>query len=243
VATRRPGQARSSRRARLARWHGVAGGDVRFGAGTFFNDVLVRFGYDLFEYEHPWSGEWIDDSFEAAAKELRATSAKLVRALEAVQDDPETGPLSVDLCVAYVQRLLDELAIVIPNCHGVDGRSLPRGDLAALGYAPPVDLKGLVTQADDLYLVVDAGDRAALPGMHERVRARSQEITRAAIATLDGALAVLCPWLDDVVARLQREIASRAEDGNDLLQRWTDPNWTIVGRSTPNLRRRLPQCS
>jgi hypothetical protein len=166
-----------------------------------------------------------------------------VRALDAVHDDPELGPLSVDLCIAYLHRLLDDLAIVIPNCHGVEGRSLPRGDVVALGYAPPVDLTALVTQSEDLYLVVDAADRAALPGMHERVRARSQEVTRAAIATLDGALAVVCPWLDDVIARLQREIASRAEDGDDLLRRWDDPNWTIVGRSTPNLRRRLPQCS
>ena len=44
----------------LVRTHGVAGDDVRFGAATWFHDVLVRFGYDLFEHEHPWDGEWID---------------------------------------------------------------------------------------------------------------------------------------------------------------------------------------
>ena len=243
AATRRPAPALSSRRARLARWHGVAGADVRFGVGTFFNDVLVRFGYDLFEYEHPWSGEWLDDTYEATAKDLRSTSAKLVRALDAVHDDAETGPLSVDLAIAYVRRVLDELAVVIPNCFGVDGRSLPRGDLVALGFEPPVDVTSIVTQTDDLYLVVDAGDRTVLPGMHERVRSRSQAMTRKAITALDDALAALCPWFDDVVARLQREIASRAEDGDDLLQRWSDPNWTIVGRSRPNLARRLPPCS
>jgi hypothetical protein len=216
---------------------------VRFGVGAFFNDVLVRFGYDLFEYEHPWSGEWIDDAFEATAKDLRATAAKLLRALDAVDDHPESGPLSIDLAVTYVHRVLDGLAIVIPNCFGVDGRSLPRGDLVALGFAPPIDLSALVTQADDLYLVVDAADRVALPGMHDRVRARSQTITRRAIAALDDGLAVLGPWFDSVLARLQGEIASRAEDGDDLLARWNDPSWTIVGRSTPNLRRRLPQCS
>jgi len=167
----------------------------------------------------------------------------LVRALDAVHDDPETGPLSVDLCMAYVHRVLDGLAIVIPNCFGVDGRSLPRGDLVALGFEAPIDLRSLVTQADDLYLVADAGDRATLPRMHERVRTRSQAVTREAITALDDAFAVLCPWFDGVVARLQREIASRAEDGDDLLQRWNDPNWTVVGRSTPNLSRRLPKCS
>lgn len=216
---------------------------MRFGVGAFFNDVLVRFGYDLFEYEHPWSGEWLDDTFETAAKDLRSTAAKLVRALDAVDDDPETGPLTVDLAVSYVQRVLDGLAIVIPNCFGVDGQRMPRGDLVALGFEPPTDLGALVTQADDLYLVVDAGDRATLPGMHDRVRARSQQLTRQAIAALDDALTALCPWFDDVVARLQREIATRAEDGDDLLDRWSDPSWTIVGRSTPNLTRRLPQCS
>ena len=142
-----------------------------------------------------------------------------------------------------MHRVLDGLGIVIPNCFGVDGRSLPRGDLGALGFEPPIDLRTLVTQADDLYLVVDAGDRAALPGMHDRVRVRSQAVTRRAIVALDDALAVQCPWFDGVVTRLQREIASRAEDGDDLLRRWSDPNWTIVGRSTPNLARRLPKCS
>ena len=44
--------------------HGVADGSVRFGAALWFADVLLRFGYDLPEHEHPWDGEWIDDEFE-----------------------------------------------------------------------------------------------------------------------------------------------------------------------------------
>ena len=42
--------------------HGIAGGRVRLGVATWFADVLVRFGYDLPEHEHPWDGEWIDDA-------------------------------------------------------------------------------------------------------------------------------------------------------------------------------------
>jgi hypothetical protein len=200
----------------------------------------VRFGYDLFEHEHPWDGEWIDDAFEAAAIDLRATGAKLLRALDAIDDDVERGPLTVDLAVGYLRRILDDLAIVIPNCSGTDGRSLPRGDLAALGYPPPVSLD-FPTASPELYAVLDvAGDRPALPKAIARLRVESQVITRAAIVALDGALAALCPWLDDVLSSLQKEIASRAEDGEDLLARWGDPDWSVLGRVTPGLALRLP---
>ena len=210
---------------------------------TWFNDVLVRFGYDLFEYEHPWQGEWLDDAFEVAAKDLRSTGAKLLRALERVSgDDPETGPLTVDLVVTYVGRVLDGLAVAIPNCFGVEGRSMPRGSLAALGFEPPVTLS-FPTQTDELYLVVDAGDRTALASAHERVRAQSRAVTREAIARLDAALTVLCPWFDEVLVRLQREIAARADDGDELLTRWADPNWSVIGRATPALTARLPRCA
>jgi hypothetical protein len=240
VATPTPAAVRSSARRPLAeRTHGIAGGVVRFGVATWFHDVLVRFGYDLFEHEHPWDGEWIDDAFEAAALDLRATGSKLLRALDRLHDDPETGPLSVDLAVAYLERMLGDLAVVIPNCHGVEGRSMPRGDLAALGFAVPVDLS-FATHARDLYMVVDASVTPALPKAHARLRTQSQAITRVAISELEEALRELCPWFDGVLDAMQHAIAARAEDGDALLERWANPDWSVLGPATPNLERRLP---
>jgi hypothetical protein len=209
---------------------------------TWFHDVLVRFGYDLFEHEHPWDGEWIDDAFETAALDLRATGAKLLRALGHVHDDVESGPLSIDLCVAYLRRILEDLAVVIPNCYGTEGRALPRGDLTALGFTPPVDLV-FATSAPNLYSMLDASTTVTLPKALARARDESRVVTRAAIASLDDALAALCPWFDDVLDTLQREVAKRAEDGEDVLARWQEPDWAVVGPATPILQARLPRCA
>jgi hypothetical protein len=200
----------------------------------------VRFGYDLFEHEHPWDGEWIDDAFETAAKDLRSTGAKLLRALEWVDDDPLQGPLTIDLVLAYLRRMLDDLAVVIPNCFGVEGRSLPRGDLAALGFAPPVDLD-IATHSPDLYMVIDAaGPKPSLPKATARVLDESGAVTIGAVVALDTAMDALCPWLDGVLDTMQRTIAERAEDGDDLLKRWADPDWSVLCRSTPMLAKHLP---
>jgi hypothetical protein len=217
-------------------WHGVAGGDVRFGVATWFGDVLVRFGYDLFEHEHPWRGEWIDDAFESAALDLRSTGAKLVRALDRVDED---DPLSIDLVVAYLRRVLDDLAVVIPNCFGVDGRSMPRGDLRGLGLAPPVTLD-FPTHSASLYPVIDASEEPALPKATARVVEESRAVTREAIASLDESLAALCPWFDTLLARVQREVASRAEDGDDLLARWAATDWSVIGHAGPGALAHLP---
>jgi hypothetical protein len=206
---------------------------------TWFHDVLLRFGYDLFEHEHPWDGEWIDDAFETAALDLRATGGKLLRALDAVHDDPETGPLSVDLCVAYLRRILDDIAVAIPNCYGVEGRSLPRGDLLALGFAPPVDLS-FATHSLELYALLDGSATPVLPKAHDRAVRVSQALTRDAIAALDEALRVLCPWFDGLLDALQREVGKRAEDGEDLLERWADPSWSVLGPATDGARLHLP---
>jgi hypothetical protein len=208
---------------------------------TWFYDVLLRFGYDLFEHEHPWDGEWIDDAFEAAALDLRATGAKLLRALELVHDDVETGPLSVDLCVAYLRRILDDLAIAIPNCYGVEGRAMPRGDLEALGFPVPVDLS-FATNSPELYALLDGPTTPVLPRAHARAVAASQATTRAAIASLDDALAQLCRWFDEVLVALQREIGKRAEDGDDLVERWSNPDWSMLAPATPGTIARLPRC-
>jgi hypothetical protein len=224
--TRAPATSSASRP--LASWHGIGpAGEVRFGVCSWFGDVLVRFGYDLFEHEHPWDGEWIDDAFEASAMSLRSTGAKLVRALQRVAAD---DPLSVDLAVFYLRSILDDVAVCIPNCSGVEGRALPRGDLGALGFAPP-DVLSFPTHSTELFPVIDgAGDRPALPKAVERVRAESAAATTAAVASLEHALVVLCPWFDGLLLELQRRIAARAEDGPDLLDRWSATDWSVIGR-------------
>ena len=225
-----PAPAPSCRRASLASWHGVASdGTVRFGVATWFGDVLVRFGYDLFEHEHPWDGEWIDDAFERAARSLRSTGAKLLRALQAV--DGGGDPMAVDLVVFYVRSMLDDLAVRIPNCSGVEGRDLPRGDLVALGFPPP-DVLGFPTHSDELYAVIDGGGPSpALPKAIERVRRESAVVTVDAVRSLEHGLAVLCPWFDGVLAELQARVAARAEDGDDLLERWSAVDWSVIARS------------
>ena len=220
-----------------ASWHGVApDGSVRFGVATWFGDVLVRFGYDLFEHDHRWDGEWIDDAFERSARALRSTGAKLLRALQRVDAE---DPMTVDLAVLYLRSLLDDVAVCIPNCSGVEGRALPRGDLAALGFPPP-DVLGFPTHADDLYAVVDgAGARPALPRAVERVRAASAAVTADAVVALEGALAVLGPWLDGLLVELQRRVAARAEDGEGLLERWSAVDWSVIGHEPVPLLPRL----
>jgi hypothetical protein len=94
----------------------------------------------------------------------------------------------------------------------------------------------------ELFMVVDAaGARPALPRAVARVRDASAVVTRDAVAAVDAALATLCPWLDDLLGSLQKEIASRAEDGDDLLARWADPDWSVLGRSTPSVASHLPR--
>jgi hypothetical protein len=216
----------------------VAGGDVRFGVAMWFADVLVRFGYDLFEHEHPWDGEWIDDAFERSALSLRATGSKLLRSLDRVDAD---DPLTVDLPFLYLGRMLADLAVVIPNCFGREGRGLPRGDLVALGFPPPLSLD-VPTHSPELYAVLDAAETPALPRATARVVEQSAAVTAAAVDSLDDALRELCSWFDDVLLRCQREVTTRAEDGDALLERWRATDWSLIGRSTPNLATRLPQC-
>jgi hypothetical protein len=213
----------------VTQWHGVApDGTVRFGVATWFGDVLVRFGYDLFEHEHPWDGEWIDDAFERAARSLRSTGGKLMRALRAIDDEPD--PMTIDLVVFYLRSILDDVAVCIPNCSGVEGRALPRGDLAALGFPPP-DVLGFPTHSDELYAVVDgAGTTPALPRALARVRHDSAGVTSEAVRSLERALAVLGRWFDGLLAELQSRIAARAEDGEDLLDRWSAVDWSVIGR-------------
>jgi hypothetical protein len=255
-----PEQATSSVNTALARWHGVAVGDVHFGAATWFGDVLERFGYDLFEHDHQWDGEWIDDAFEAAAIDLRSTVAKLLRVIDELDPeriDAERTPLLVDLAFAYVHRLLGDVAIAVPCCFGTEGRQLAgaRGDIgamadavsgldpaAALALRPPAIIdRSIPTHRADLYAVVDAsGLTPALPKSTARLRAESASMTVSAIGALDLVLAALCEWLDGVLTALQRAVAVRAEDGEELLERWAATDWSRLGPASDLVAAHLP---
>lgn len=158
-----------------------------------------------------------------------------MRALQRVSAD---DPLSVDLAVSCLRSIPADVAVCVPNCSGVEGRTLPRGDLCALGFPAP-DVLSFPTHSPELFAVIDgAGDRPALPKAMARVRADSSAVTAAAVASLEHALAALCPWFDALLLELQRRVAARAEDGPDLLERWSATDWSVIGRMPVPL---LPQ--
>jgi hypothetical protein len=253
----------------IERVHGIAGGFVRFGAATWFQDVLVRFGYHLPEHEHPWDGEWFDDTFEAAALDLRATGAKLLRSISVLgghlpvtPDDAESAALSIDAVVAYMQRLMRGVVEALPCCYGADGRQLiaarcggPLAMAEALSFLdpqtaelliPPPDLMavvdlGFTTHCIELFSVIDAaGDRPPLPRLLAAARGRSAVVSASAIDCVDRALAAMCPWFDALLGSLQMAVAARADDGDDLSRRWANPSWSVLARSSEALGAHLP---
>ena len=129
--------------------------EIHFGLALWPYDLLLRFAWDLPENEHVWPNDWFDDIFQAAALRLRHTAPKLIHALSALQPPLETLkdaaladeltreqveriPLHIDLVLAYLGQMLDDLAAVIPHCYGADGRALAdaRASLPALAHAP-----------------------------------------------------------------------------------------------------------
>jgi len=69
-----------------------------------------------------------------------------------------------------------------------------------------------------------------LPKTVARVRHESAAVTAEAVRSLEHALAVLGPWFDRLLAELQSRIAERAEDGADLLERWSAVDWSVIAR-------------
>ena len=125
--------------------------EIHFGLAIWPYDLLLRFAWDLPENEHVWPNDWFDDVFESAALRLRHTAPKLIHAVSALQPPLETLkdaaladeltreqveriPLHIDLVLAYLGQMLDDLAAVIPHCYGSDGRALAdaRASLPAL---------------------------------------------------------------------------------------------------------------
>lgn len=133
--------------------------EIHFGLALWPYDLLLRFAWDLPENEHVWPDDWFDDVFESAAVRLRHTAPKLLHAITALQpplealkdaaladeltrEPVERIPLQIDLVLAYLGQMLDDLAAVIPHCYGADGRALAdaRTGLPALTNAPLADL-------------------------------------------------------------------------------------------------------
>jgi hypothetical protein len=250
--------------------HGLSstegGRAVQFGMAAWPYDLLLRFGYDLPENEYMWPDEWFDDTFEAAALDLRLTAAKLMFAIRdmhaavaqldngsvppakdvaALKAAIEHAPLALDLVLGYLRRVQDNVAKVVPCCYGVEGKALAgaRGSIATLANAPRLAVldAGLVpllraaptldvrTCRPDLYVIgQNDGFRAALPKAAARALRTSGEVTIAAAKEVDGCIATTFAWLDAVLVQLQSVVVARAEDGPGLLERWTEPDWSVL---------------
>jgi hypothetical protein len=179
----------------VPRVHGLspAGDAVHFGIAVWPYDLLLRFGYDLPENEHMWPGEWFDDTFEAAAMDLRSDAAKLVLAVRATSEAiaglaaaagetpapdvkalrraVETAPLALDLVVAYLARIRVSLAAIIPCCYGVDGQAFgdARGELGRMaglanGAVGDPALAGLLSHPPRLSLRTNRPDLYVVSG-------------------------------------------------------------------------------
>lgn len=195
-----------------------------------------------------------------AAIDLRATVAKLLRALEDLDPeriDVERTPLTLDLALGYLDRIRHDIAVAVPCCFGTEGRSLrdaPRGlgDMAgAVAAIDPSVAHGLarvaavdltfVTHEPTLFNVLDgAAGRTPLPKATVRLRAESSAVTAVAMDRFDGVLRQLASAFDALLHDLQRAIAARAEDGDDLLERWARTDWAVVAAATPGVARHLP---
>lgn len=252
--------------------------EIHFGLALWPYDLLLRFAWDLPENEHVWPDDWFDDIFESAAVRLRHTAPKLLHAVTALQPPLETLkdaaladeltreqveriPLQIDLVLAYLGQMLDDLAAVIPHCYGADGRALAdaRANLPALTNAPLAQLDPALPallapdgalppavaafsrphpaldhaagppapHSRDLYAIVNApGFDEALPKAAARTLRESAAAAIAAADRIDAQLPALCQWLDALLEHLIETVCQRAEDGQDLRQRWADINWS-----------------
>lgn len=197
--------------------------------------------------------------------EARARLRSDGRSLADVRRAVETAPLDVDLVLTYLRRLVDGLAAVVPCCFGAEGRAMAvdRGSIEAMADSaalrkldetlaglldpPPAAARvlapGFAAHSAEVYVVSGAaGERPALPRAAQAALHQSAARTLAAAASIDAALAEMCPWFDAVLARLQAVVCLRAEDGPDLQERWGEPDWSVLATSVPiaALRAHLP---
>ena len=251
---------------------------IHFGIALWPYDLLLRFAWDLPEHEHVWPNDWFDDVFERAAIRLRHNAPKLIHALAAMQpplealkdaaladeltrEHVERTPLHVDLVLAYLAQILDDVATVIPHCYGADGRQLgdARAGISALARAPIADIDptlaellaphGALPEAvatfarapietdrepprshtPDIYAIVNApGFETALPKAAARALRESAAATVAAADQIDAQMPALCAWFDALLEHLLGVVCERTDEGEDLRQRWADPNWSTL---------------
>lgn len=132
----------------MIRQHGPSAEDeatvFRWGLGQWAHDVLVRFSYELVEHDHRWPGQWLDDVFAAAARELRDVGHRLDTAVGRFEqaadrlgapswanvDDAVAAVAAAagayDHATGYLARALDASAAILPGAFGDDGRQLAR---------------------------------------------------------------------------------------------------------------------
>ena len=119
-------------------------------------------------------------------------------------------------------------AIVVP-----DG-SLPAGvaRFASPRLGESIDLgERLSPHSADIYAIVHApGFEQALPKAAARSLRQSAEATIAAADVIDASLPELFAWFDRLLEYLIQQVCGRAEEGEELLERWADSNWTVVQR-------------
>ena len=112
--------------------------------------------------------------------------------------------------------------------------SLPSGvaELAGPSLGAEIELgEHPVPHSPDIYAIVHApGFEQALPKTAARALRQSAEATITAADTIDRALPHLFAWFDQLIEHLIQQVCERAEEGDELRERWADSNWTVIQR-------------
>lgn len=112
--------------------------------------------------------------------------------------------------------------------------SLPSGvaELAGPSLGAEIELgEHPVPHSPDIYAIVHApGFEQALPKAAARALRQSAEATIAAADAIDRALPHLFAWFDQLLDYLIGQVCERAEEGDELRERWADSNWTVIQR-------------
>ncbi len=83
----------------------------------------------------------------------------------------------------------------------------------------------------DIYAIVHApGFEQALPKAAARALRQSAEATIAAADAIDATLPGLFGWFDRLLEYLIGLVCERAEEGEELGERWSESNWTVIQR-------------
>ncbi|MFN0146710.1 MAG: hypothetical protein ACKVT1_09380 [Dehalococcoidia bacterium] len=172
------------------------------------------------------------------------------RELEAASALAERAPMGLDLAFSYLRRIGRDIATVIPCCYALEGRALlpdrqgmrrlrestalagiDAGLPGLLAQAPVALLKDGApsTHTPTLYVVADArGFRSALPKAAARGVRESCRQSLAAGEQLCEATNAVAAWLDRLLAYLQGVVAARSEPGEELRERWSVRDWSLL---------------